>query len=133
MTAAGRLVFNHAMIYTSSLVKSLWFYRDSLGFEVLEQIGEEYARLKSPGGDSTIALHRNPAEKANASEKGIRLYFEVDNLEVFCEALERKGVKFVQKPQRMQWGWDHAYLNDPDGNELSLYSAGDLRLRKSER
>jgi hypothetical protein len=36
---------------------------------------------------------------------------------------------FTQGPQRMAWGWDHAYLTDPDGHELSLYFAGPARLR----
>jgi hypothetical protein len=31
----------------------------------------------------------------------------------------------------MPWGWTHAYLNDPDGHEVSLYWAGVKRLRKS--
>jgi hypothetical protein len=25
----------------------------------------------------------------------------------------------------MPWGWRHAYLNDPDGHEISLYWAGE--------
>jgi hypothetical protein len=32
----------------------------------------------------------------------------------------------------MPWGWEHAYLNDPDGHEVSLYWAGDKRFRKSK-
>jgi hypothetical protein len=28
-------------------------------------------------------------------------------------------------------GWTHAYLNDPDGHEVSLYSAGQKRLKRS--
>jgi len=34
-------------------------------------------------------------------------------------------------PKRMPWGWDHAYLDDPDGHEVSLYWAGTKRLRKT--
>jgi hypothetical protein len=30
----------------------------------------------------------------------------------------------------MPWGWKHAYLDDPDGHELSLYWAGKKRLQK---
>ncbi len=53
--------FNHAMIYTRDVSASLGFYRDLLGFELLEEFraefGAVYARLKAPQGDSTIALH----------------------------------------------------------------------------
>jgi len=31
----------------------------------------------------------------------------------------------------MEWGWRHAYLNDPDGHEVSLYWAGEMRWKKS--
>jgi hypothetical protein len=28
----------------------------------------------------------------------------------------------------MPWGWTHAYLTDPEGHEISLYSAGEARF-----
>ncbi len=59
----------------------------------------------------------------------MRLYFEVKQLERLCAELAGRGVTFTQGPQRMPWGWDHAYLTDPDGHELSLYRAGAARLR----
>jgi hypothetical protein len=31
----------------------------------------------------------------------------------------------------MPWGWQHAYLRDPDGHQLSLYWAGPKRFRKT--
>ena len=31
----------------------------------------------------------------------------------------------------MPWGWRHAYLNDPEGHEISLYWAGEQRMQKS--
>jgi hypothetical protein len=31
----------------------------------------------------------------------------------------------------MPWGWKHAYLDDPDGHEVSLYWAGAKRLKKA--
>ena len=31
----------------------------------------------------------------------------------------------------MPWGWRHAYLNDPDGHEISLYWAGENRMKKT--
>ena len=37
----------------------------------------------------------------------------------------------TQLPRMMPWGWRHAYLNDPDGHEISLYWAGENRMRKT--
>jgi catechol 2,3-dioxygenase-like lactoylglutathione lyase family enzyme len=126
------LEFNHAMIYTTELPRALEFYRDLLRFEVVDAYPGAYARLKSPGGGTTIALHLvDSGQTMNAETEGIRLYFEVKGLDAFCRALEKKGVKFSQMPKDMPWGWKHAYLRDPDGHEISLYWAGRARIRKT--
>ncbi len=126
--------FNHAMVYSRDVAAALRFYADRLGFKLLENFQHEgksvYARLKSPRGSTTIALHLvAPGEELHTG--GIRLYFEVRDLERFCERLESTGVNFSQKPKQMPWGWKHAYLDDPDGHEISLYSAGTKRLARS--
>jgi len=40
-------------------------------------------------------------------------------------------VYITQMPRMMPWGWRHAYLDDPDGHELSLYWAGANRMKKT--
>ena len=130
--SAGVVEFNHAMIYTAKLPLALKFYRDALGFQVLDSYPGAYARLKSPAGSTTIALHSvDPGQEMNSRTEGLRLYFEVEGLDAFCKALQKKGVKFRQMPKDMPWGWRHAYLEDPDGHEISLYRAGEARLRKA--
>jgi uncharacterized glyoxalase superfamily protein PhnB len=88
-----------------------------------------YARLRAPQGDATIALHQIGGSISTVAAEGIRLYFEVKNLDAFCKRLAAGGVVFSQLPKVMPWGWRHAYLNDPDGHEVSLYWAGAKRLR----
>jgi uncharacterized glyoxalase superfamily protein PhnB len=46
-------------------------------------------------------------------------------------ALDSAGVKLTQPPKLMPWGWKHAYLDDPDGHEISLYWAGRKRFQKT--
>jgi catechol 2,3-dioxygenase-like lactoylglutathione lyase family enzyme len=122
--------FNHAMIYVRDVRRALDFYVDGLGLAIVETYDGGYARLKFPDGDATLALHA--AEQAHGVEaEGIRLYFEVEDLDACCERLEQRGVALKQKPADMPWGWRHAYLDDPDGHEISLYRAGDRRLRAS--
>ena len=124
--------FNHAMIYTTKLSRTLEFYRDSLGFEVVDTYPGAYVRLKSPAGVTTIALHVvDSGQKMNAKTEGLRLYFEVERLDECCKVLEERGVKFDQMPKDMPWGWRHAYLRDPDGHEISLYWAGKARFQKT--
>jgi len=132
--AHGKLTFNHAMIYVKDVNRALGFYRDLLGFKLIEDFRFDgtpvYARLRAPSGDGTIALHQAGASASIASE-GVRLYFEVRDLDDFCQKLIRKGFYITQMPRMMEWGWRHAYLNDPDGHEISLYWAGEMRWQKS--
>ena len=135
-TPSSALDFNHAMIYSCDVDRALGFYRDRLGFLVIEDMEHGgrcvYARLRPRKGTSTIAIHLlEPGASLPASD-AIRLYFEVKNLKRFCASLEKAGVQFSQPPKPMPWGWEHAYLNDPDGHEVSLYWAGDKRFQKSK-
>ena len=130
----GKLTFNHAMIYVKDVERGMQFYRDWLGFKLIEDFRYEgravYARLRAPGGDGTIALHQ-AGPGASVASDGVRLYFEVAELDDFCRKLRQRGFVFTQQPQMMPWGWRHAYLNDPDGHEISLYWAGENRMRKT--
>lgn len=122
---AMKLDFNRAMVYVSDVAQARRFYADLLGFRVIEE-AESFLRLRSPGSTTTLALH-----KREPGVSGMRLYFEVPNLDNFCAQLSKKGVKFDKMPEDMPWGWRHAYLRDPDGHEISLYLAGAKRLRAS--
>lgn len=130
----GKLTFNHAMIYTKDVGRATQFYREWLGFKLIEDFRFEgksvYARLHAPGGDGTIALHQAGPGAPVASE-GVRLYFEIRDLDGFCRGLQKRGFYFTQLPTMMPWGWRHAYLNDPDGHEISLYWAGENRMKKT--
>ena len=130
----GKLSFNHAMIYVKDVERASRFYHDLLGFKLIEDFRYEgkpvYARLCAPGNDGTIALHQAGPNDSIASE-GVRLYFEVPELDNFCRKLQQTGFYLPKMPQMMPWGWRHVYLNDPDGHELSLYWAGPNRMKKT--
>ena len=132
--AGAKLTFNHAMIYVKDVERALRFYRDLMGFKLIEDFRFEgspvYARLRAPGGDGTIALHLAGPGVSLASD-GVRLYFEIRDLDGFCRKLQQKGFYITQMPRMMPWGWRHAYLNDPDGHEISLYWAGENRMQKT--
>ena len=129
-----KLTFNHAMLYVKDVERGMRFYHDMLGFKLIEDFRYEgipvYARLRAPGGDGTIALHQAGPGVSVASD-GVRLYFEIRDLDGFCHKLQQKGFYITQLPRMMPWGWRHAYLNDPDGHEISLYWAGENRMQKT--
>lgn len=132
--AAAGLVFNHAMLYVADVDRALAFYRDALGFRVVDEYPGGYARLRAPAGDATIALHAfEPGQQFAPANEGMRLYFECEALDKLCAHLIGRGVEFTQLPLTMPWGWRHAYLRDPDGHEISLYWAGPARLQRTRR
>jgi catechol 2,3-dioxygenase-like lactoylglutathione lyase family enzyme len=128
--APREVSLNHVIIYVGDVGSSLKFYRDKLGFKVIESM-QGYARLKSPIGGATIALHVAKDRKQPPGTRQVVLYFEARDLEKTCKGLQNQGVRFDQMPVRMPWGWDHAYLRDPDGHQISLYWAGRKRFKKS--
>jgi catechol 2,3-dioxygenase-like lactoylglutathione lyase family enzyme len=128
--SATAVEFNHAMVYVRDLAAALQFYAGHLGFKVVDEYPGAYARLQSPKGATTLALHVAKPEESVASD-GVRLYFEVEALDEICAKLESAGVRIAEAPKIMPWGWQHAYLKDPDGHEISLYWAGKKRFQKT--
>jgi len=123
--------FNHVIVYVKDVPRALGFYRDRLGFTTIEEM-EGYARLRSPRGSSTLALHAlAKGQRVDPKNETIRLYFEVEDVDGLCRRLAKEGVKIDQPPKDMDWGWRHAYLRDPDGHEISVYWAGQKRFQKS--
>ena len=90
LDTAGKLTFNHAMIYVKDVERGLRFYRDLLGFKLIEDFRYEgapvYACMRAPDGDGTIALHQAGPGVSVLSD-GVRLYFEVRDLDDFCRKL----------------------------------------------
>ena len=133
-TKGAPLSFNHAMVYCKDVERALGFYHDIHGMKMLDEFRYEgkpvYARLVAPAGEGTIALHQ-AGPGASVASDGVRLYFEIEDLDHFCQQVKKKGVYFSQLPQMMPWGWRHAYLNDYDGHEISLFWAGPNRMKKT--
>lgn len=121
---------NHVLVYCDSVDASVRFYAELIGMRVIKY-GPDYARLVSPRTKTTLGLHgrtEHPKDRERRRSEDVGLYFEVDDLDARCRRLKRRGVKFTQGPKDMPWGWRHAYLKDPDGHEVSLFTAGPKRL-----
>ena len=134
-TRGSELAFNHAMVYVQDVDAALHFYRDLLGFMVVDDYLHNgrpvYARLRSTRGGGTLALHLIEPGRTLPPGDAIRLYFETNDVEAACNKLRKEGVKISQETKLMPWGWTHAYVNDPDGHEISLYSSGGKRFRRT--
>lgn len=58
---------------------------------------------------------------------GVVVYFECDDLDERVDRLIAAGVAFTQLPKDEAWLWREARLQDPSGNVLCLYRAGEFR------
>jgi predicted enzyme related to lactoylglutathione lyase len=112
---------------------ALAFYRDALGFEVLQDVAMEDARWLTVGSPAqpgfalvlqTVGVGR-PAEDAQSLRellaKGsmVGLVLETDDVDATFEAIRAAGADVVQEPMDQGFGKDCAF-RDPAGNEIRI-------------
>ena len=94
----------------------------TLGFELVVDT-EHYARFACLQGNATFSL-----ALAQEGGAGTVVYFEEENLDAWVEKLLGKGILFESLPEDKPYLWREAVLQDPSGNKLKLYWAGENRL-----
>ena len=100
--------------------RSLAFYRDQLGFDVIVDVPWQDARwiqLVAPGGQTTIALVTWFDALPPGAQQGLIL--ETHDVAADYAALKDRGVTFTAPPTEEFFG-THADFADPDGNGWSL-------------
>jgi len=114
---------NQITIPSLDLEKAVIFYK-ILGLHLIVNALPRYARFECPEGTSTFSIHKvDELPKGN----GITIYFEDSNLDHLVKTLKEKGIIFTSDPKDKSWLWREAHLQDPDGNNIILYHAGDNR------
>jgi catechol 2,3-dioxygenase-like lactoylglutathione lyase family enzyme len=83
-----------------------------------------YSRFEAVEGDATFSVHQS--DEAGAG-RGVIVYFETQRLDALVDELQAKGYEFIEEPDDKPWLWREARLNDPSGNEICLYLAGEYR------
>ena len=83
-----------------------------------------YARFSCPKGNSTFSL----ALQSGDFKNGATIYFENEELDSLDDSLAKKGIQFEQLPTEQRYLWKEAVLNDPSGNKIKLFWAGENRL-----
>ncbi len=116
MTADVKL--SHLFVFVSSIERSRAFYVDVLGMEVLlEEPG--YVRI---GGGDGFHIGMEEGEPAEVGSPGIEIVIQVDDVDRRYEEMKASGVAFDAPPEDQPWGARHAWLRDPDGYRLSIFS-----------
>ena len=113
--------FDHMALPVSDVRKSRDWYVKNLGFKVEFERGGITAIQDSAG--FTIFLRK--AQKRLTGDK-ITLTIQVKSVARTHVDLAGKGIKFVNSPQRLFWGYG-AELLDPDGYMINLWDQVSMR------
>ena len=119
----------HTMLRVGDLERSLAFYRDVLGMQLI-------SRKDFPDGKFTLAFlgyAKNPeqAEIELTHNWGVERYelgtayghiaLGVDDIYAACEKIRAAGGKISREPGPMKHGTTHiAFVQDPDGYKIEL-------------
>ncbi|RMH33644.1 MAG: VOC family protein [Nitrospirae bacterium] len=115
----------HTRMRVNDMERTLAFYRDLLGLEVVEQKvsprGSHLAFLAVPHSEELIELCSFPASgPVHVPEDLIHLAFEVENLDDTIQELERRHIPITDGPTRTSSGSRFIFIDAPDGYEIEL-------------
>jgi len=116
----------HVHLKVSNIEKALKFYRDILGFEITQRMGDQAVFLSAGGYHHHIGLntwHSEGGEKASKSGVGL---FHAAILYPTRKDLAAVVKRIFEKAYPLTGAADHGvseaiYLDDPDGNGIELY------------
>jgi len=119
--------FDHMMLPVSDCAASRDWYVKHLGFKVeFESIGTGTIAIQDDDG-FTIFLQKTAKPLVN--EK-CALTIQVEDVDSVCQRLAEKGLKFLELPKRLFWGYG-AEIADPDGYVIRLWDEVSMREKGS--
>lgn len=108
--------FDHVCFTTTDMEKSIDFYKNVLGLEIVHHT-DEWSELKL-NENINLALYKT-------EEKGVGLGFVVEDCKVATEELIEKGVKITKNCEKRDDGITLTHFTDVDGNRHWLVSKSD--------
>ncbi len=121
--------FDHTRIRVSNLEKSIHWYCQTCGFEILRRTekspsGNQLAHLQIRGSSHKLELTYSPEYDLKVSEDLLHTCIRVDDIVEYCEMLE--GLKIDLDLWPSNWrekfinGERMAFITDPDGYEVEI-------------
>src|SRR6476620_6501126 len=113
----------HVKIKVENLERSLTFYQDTLGFDILERTNST-ATLTTDGKTSILSLEQ-PENVIPKQGRTTGLYHfaillpERSDLANIVVHFVEKGIRFAASDHLVS---EALYLDDPDGNGIEIYS-----------
>jgi catechol 2,3-dioxygenase len=120
------VVVGHVHLKVSDLERAIAFYRDALGFEVTQRMGDSAAFLSAGGYHHHLGLNTWESRGAGPAPRRAAGLFHAAFLYPTREALAVAYVRLQARGVGLEGAADHGvsealYLRDPDDNGLELY------------
>ncbi|MFD9034212.1 VOC family protein [Streptomyces sp. NPDC059567] len=131
MSAIGTLNTGHIGLNVTDLERSLGFYADVLGFELLREGKEEGRRfaLLGQGGRLVLTLWQQAEGAYDSARAGLHhLAFEaesIDRVRAAEAALKERGTSFAYEgvvPHAEGASSGGVFFHDPDGTRLEIFA-----------
>jgi catechol 2,3-dioxygenase len=121
-----RVDIGHVHLKVADLDRAIGFYRDVLGFELMQRMGDQAAFLSAGGYHHHIGLNtwesRGGSPPATGTTGLYHVAIRYPDRAGLADALKRLVESRVPLTGASDHGVSEAlYLNDPDGNGIELY------------
>lgn len=110
--------FDHVCIAATDFDRSLAFYRDVLGWNVVEEWpdrGTGRGALLSSGGIRLVLTQRDSPKQAASP----RIHLDIHDIDARFRAIPA-GAHVTRPPEQTAWGTRWFVVTDPDGNVIAF-------------
>jgi catechol 2,3-dioxygenase len=126
MAIDPRVDIGHVHLKVGDLERGIAFYRDVLGFELMQQLGDEAAFLSAGGYHHHIALNTWESKGGSPPPAGTTGLYHVAIRYPDRKTLAQAVHSVLDADIRLSGASDHGvseavYLRDPDDNGVELY------------
>ena len=112
---------NHVGIPTYDRAKSISFFRDLMGLEVIPHEIDGNPLVWTRVGDGAMVHLIEPIDGKSA---GFHVALEVNDIDAALEAVKGAGIEITSGPGERYNGQRYFFVNDPDGNRIEIATAG---------
>jgi serine phosphatase RsbU (regulator of sigma subunit) len=125
-------------IYVRDLDRSIRFYIDQLGFNLIFDspvAGGRFVVVGPPDGSAVLAFApvSSDSDEYHSIRRTAPIVFLTENVVARYNDWRARGVTFLEPPYKPAWGGLYASLEDPDGNSLKLVESDDLSQQLDEQ
>jgi predicted enzyme related to lactoylglutathione lyase len=110
---------NKIVIYARDIKKTATFYERFFGFEARTDPDGGIIELVSKDSGANILIHQ-AAKSIKLGQVGVKLVFQVDDVELFKQQSEKLGLKFGSTHSNADYSFANA--KDPDKNSVCVSS-----------